>query len=839
LTKIVFFGDPDVTSDADDIYTAGLKEQNVDLYVNLGDNGYHGANPVELLEKYFPKDSEQYKKLVLVLGNHDDGESESDSTEQKCGAYLPEQYKSKPEFEGTDQSWQDTRWLTTKQIGDIFFFTMNSQDMDVEFKRNQYNWIEQQINTAKNLRQQKKIKWIIGGVHKPWFTLKSSHSPYTAVREIYSKMFEDVVNQMWHGHNHNDQSWWSMIAINQSGNAAGVQKQVLLADGKTIDHSQPHGWTTNINGHSGHEHNAFKENATANKNVIWANDKTFSYAVVESNGDILNTKWKDKSGTVLHEYNISDTGSTTPPPDCSEPNKCKDPVTGECRPLGVGEHKSPTDGTCQKNPDPDCPPGQHKDANGNCVPDVHTCPQGQHWDEIQQKCVPDVIPGEIICPRDYHYDQSLQKCIPDLEPDIPPVCPVGTTWNGKICVRDNVPPCLQGECKDPVTGQCRLPGINEKIGANGFCEPIQPTGCPDGQCKDLTTGQCRPIGANEEKDANGFCKTKPQPGEEIDAEAEALIIAKVGETIVLKDKGSKGPITRHEWLKETADAQAITLIPDSSVRFGAKFVATDAMVNKDIKFRLRVFDANNKSNDDVTGTKVTINSAPQPGGNSLYDSNTDGKWNNGQKRTVTEGDGNQEPDGKGLHTAASGNPTLTIDGDGIAHLESSRWGRIYIYAKNYNFKLEGFFMFETDHGEADNISIKLRSRHGNNNHPQGGSNQFGGIGFAFHPSGEVEIAAEITHGGSSFDFGNLQGPKLGLNEWHKYTISGFDEGGGITAKVAIDDKDIGSKKWSNPHATAIDKAAFAADSYFWIRLNCHDGKRAKAAIKNLVLTDIT
>lgn len=227
------------------------------------------------------------------------------------------------------------------------------------------------------------------------------------------------------------------------------------------------------------------------------------------------------------------------------------------------------------------------------------------------------------------------------------------------------------------------------------------------------------------------------------------------------------------------------------------------------------------------------------GGKLLYDSNIHGLWNNGQRRVVTGGEGNQDPDGKGLHTAASGDPELTIEGNGISHLESSRWGRIYIYANNYNFKLEGFFMFETNHGEADNISIKLRSRHGNNNHPQGGSNEFGGIGFAFHPSGQVEIKAEIKHGGSSFDFGNLQGPALKLNEWHKYTISGFDENGGITVSVSIDDQSIGSKKWANPHATAIDRSAFDADSYFWIRLNCHDGNRAKAAIKDLKLFDLT
>lgn len=221
----------------------------------------------------------------------------------------------------------------------------------------------------------------------------------------------------------------------------------------------------------------------------------------------------------------------------------------------------------------------------------------------------------------------------------------------------------------------------------------------------------------------------------------------------------------------------------------------------------------------------------------IYDSNLHGKWNSG-RRVVTQGDGNTNPGGMGLHTAASGNPTLTIDGNGVAHLESSRWGRVYIYAKNYNSRLEGNFMFETDHGDKDNISIKMRSRHGNNNHPQGGGNQFGGIGYAFHPSGEIELAAEITHGGSSYSFGSLKGPPLTLGKWHKFAISTYDGGGGINVKVDVDGQNVGSKKWPNPASSAIDKAAFNADSYFWIRLNCHDGKRAKAAFSNLRLYNL-
>jgi K319-like protein/PKD domain-containing protein/6-bladed beta-propeller protein/calcineurin-like phosphoesterase family protein/NHL repeat-containing protein len=444
LTKIVFFGDPDVKTDGDQIYAAGLKEQNVDLYVNLGDNGYSGADPVKLLVKHFPKNSEQYKKLILVLGNHDDGESESDSTEEKCGAYLPEQYKSKPEFDSTDQSWQNTRWLTSRHVGDIYFIGMNSQDMDIEFKRNQYNWVLKELETAKSLKQQGKVTWIINASHKPWFTLKSSHSPYTAVREIYSKAFQDAgVNQNWHGHNHNDQAWWSMIAINQSGNAAGEQLQSFLPDGKTIDHTKPHGWTTNINGHSGHEHNKFKENATANKNVQWANDKTFSYAVVESNPTtkILNTKWKDKAGTVLYEYNISMAGGT-PTGNAPIANFTYSPLTVRDNDIVSLDATSSSD------------------SDGNIV--------SYQW----------TLSDQLVVDRPNESRATFN---------------IGTKANVDVTLT--------------VTDNNGLTGTKTIT-----IEKVPSVGCPSGQCKDPITQQCRPIGPNETIE-NGFCKTIPNPTE--------------------------------------------------------------------------------------------------------------------------------------------------------------------------------------------------------------------------------------------------------------------------------------------------------------------------------------
>src|SRR5215212_373349 len=325
MTKIIFFGDNDTTADAVKILDAIKKEGTaVDQYVFVGDGPYatSGTKWVGMMKPYFPDTN----KLVCVQGNHDDEESESEKTQQDIEAWIPSLEQHPPEFDVKPDplpegwaSWEKTSWLTSKQVGDVYLIAMNSQDMDIEFKgRNQYNWVVKQLGKAMALRQAGKVNWIINAVHKPWFTLKSSHSPYTAVREIYSDIFKNVVDMNFHGHNHNDQAWFPMIATKTAGNAAGQPLFTLLAaDKKTLDYTKDRGWTTNICGHSGHEHNPFKEDATGNKNVMWANDKTFSYVIAETDPATkkINIKWKDVTGKVLFEYNVTKgAGMATPPP---------------------------------------------------------------------------------------------------------------------------------------------------------------------------------------------------------------------------------------------------------------------------------------------------------------------------------------------------------------------------------------------------------------------------------------------------------------------------------------------------------------------------------------------
>ena len=105
---------------------------------------------------------------------------------------------------------------------------------------------------------------------------------------------------------------------------------------------------------------------------------------------------------------------------------------------------------------------------------------------------------------------------------------------------------------------------------------------------------------------------------------------------------------------------------------------------------------------DENGVCVSDDILP-PDDKVLYDSNRDGKWDNGKKRTVVKSEGDIKANGKGLYMAASGNPQLEIQGDGEAWLVTKPgFGRFYVAANNYNARLE--FEFNIMAGSVDNLS---------------------------------------------------------------------------------------------------------------------------------------
>jgi len=239
--------------------------------------------------------------------------------------------------------------------------------------------------------------------------------------------------------------------------------------------------------------------------------------------------------------------------------------------------------------------------------------------------------------------------------------------------------------------------------------------------------------------------------------------------------------------------------------------------------------------DPTTGQCVDDVIIPPPTGEVLYDSNIDGKWNNGEARTVEDSEGNQSANGKGLYTAASGNPRLHIDGNGTATLEcDDGHGRIYIKACNHDAVLETEFSILD--ASVENFSQKGRSRHQSGGSPE---NRFGGIGNAISRA-DVSMKIEKYHNEHETGKGFILQKKLEVGKWYKSRFTYKDTNEGIYQKSEIDYNDgngfilIGETTFKNPPAYYTDKAKFMEDSSIWLRLN----GAGRIAMKNVRLTAI-
>ena len=291
--KLIAFGDNDSTPDAEKVLTAIMREPNVNQYMHIGDGPYNksGVKWVTMMKKYF--DDVKVKLLMISRGNHDTKSSESIQTQRDIESWL------------THLKRPDDLWLESKKVGNVYVISMDSEDLDIEFKRTQYTYVTQQLDIARNLKNTGQIDWIVVLVHKPWFTLKSTASPYTAVRQIYSMMFKEYgVDFVIHGHNHNTQFWYPMIAIpTEPGNGIGQQLFTKATSG-AFDFSKEHGALYIVTGISGHEFNAINDNGDGVKNTMWYSDDVFSFTDIEFEGKKAHVMQKDTSNKILYEYNV-------------------------------------------------------------------------------------------------------------------------------------------------------------------------------------------------------------------------------------------------------------------------------------------------------------------------------------------------------------------------------------------------------------------------------------------------------------------------------------------------------------------------------------------------------
>ena len=243
--------------------------------------------------------------------------------------------------------------------------------------------------------------------------------------------------------------------------------------------------------------------------------------------------------------------------------------------------------------------------------------------------------------------------------------------------------------------------------------------------------------------------------------------------------------------------------------------------------------------DPATGLCVDDSLPPPPPSTSnvIYDSNVEGKWNNGISRIVKDTDGDTKANGKGIFTAASGSPEVHIDGKGTAILVTKPgFGRFYLCVNNFNAQLD--FDFNIMDSSVDNMSIKGRSRH-----QAGGAceNRFGGLGNATSTT-ETDFKIEVCHNVHESGYNKTLSPKLKVGEWYskRYIYKNTPDNKGIHMEDWIDFKDgkglvkVFERTETNPKPHYMDKAMFMKESWIWARLN----GAGSIAFRNMKVTDL-
>lgn len=303
-------GDNDVTGGSKLVYKAMKEIKDVSRYIHAGDLPYadEGGKWTNV-HKEFWTEKEKKDLWRVTKGNHDCSASQDNQTQWDLEQYFKRYYDSTiSPSEKKIKNIRNNTWLEFEVIDNVFVINMDSEDLNVVFKKKQYDWVSNKVAPeVKKLKTEGKIDWVFVLFHRPFFTLKTKHEPFTAVRFLYRDIFKDIgVDVIIHGHNHNTQLWFPMIPHPTDVNAEGKQLFSLSSDGKTLDFTKEHGWLTIISGHGGHEWNEIIDEEDGTKNVMHYRDSgLFGFTQIDINGKNMNVKSIDSKSTVQYEYNVT------------------------------------------------------------------------------------------------------------------------------------------------------------------------------------------------------------------------------------------------------------------------------------------------------------------------------------------------------------------------------------------------------------------------------------------------------------------------------------------------------------------------------------------------------
>jgi hypothetical protein len=244
----------------------------------------------------------------------------------------------------------------------------------------------------------------------------------------------------------------------------------------------------------------------------------------------------------------------------------------------------------------------------------------------------------------------------------------------------------------------------------------------------------------------------------------------------------------------------------------------------------------------TTTTTTTTTPLPLPAnGTVLWDSNVNGKWNNGRKRTITSAN-EFDPDCKDVEVAAGSSRKFEVFGDGTAKITGDR-ARIYVHVKNYNAQME--ISYIPNPSLDDTLSLRLRSRH---NEPDPHENRFGGYGVAVSLDEAKPGREEYHNKHTSFpDFKLPRKMENGKMYTLRYSVHDTADRKQVEMWLEIDYDNNGNfievGRWKDPKPLPymLDKALYLKKSYVWVRVNGqHTGEEGPkdVEIKKLIIRSL-
>eukprot|EP00873_Tetraselmis_striata_P045461 jgi/Tetstr1/465725/TSEL_010350.t1 len=186
-TRVVVFGDQETGDDPKRVMDQVLDEdKDIDFIWHLGDISYADGKQREWdehaddMEKGFSR-----IPVMSIVGNHDEEDGDFD-------AYLARG----DTLEGRGGVLVEHR----QRAGALLLPVLRD---DFKERRDQYKWLEEDLERATDPEQRKRVPWIVGAIHKPDYSSGKHGENDSIMKELDRIAREYKVNLMFAGHDHN------------------------------------------------------------------------------------------------------------------------------------------------------------------------------------------------------------------------------------------------------------------------------------------------------------------------------------------------------------------------------------------------------------------------------------------------------------------------------------------------------------------------------------------------------------------------------------------------------------------------------------------------------------